>query len=97
MTIAICDEIRKDAQKLYRQLPLIIPDEPPSVSDQRVFLKGTGRGTRFARSDISGAGCDQGRSLETVHRQCLKGHYIPVVLVAENEKFYKEAFEVFCL
>lgn len=25
----------------------------------------------------------------------LKGHYIPVVLVAENEKFYKEAFEVF--
>ena len=38
---------------------------------------------------------DQGRSLETVRTMRLKGHYIPVVLVAENEKFYKEAFEVF--
>ena len=38
---------------------------------------------------------DQGRSLETVRTRRLKGHYIPVVLVAENEKFYKEAFEVF--
>ena len=36
-----------------------------------------------------------GKSLETVRAMRLRGNYIPVVMVAENEKFYKEAFEVF--
>lgn len=26
ITIAVCDEIRKDAQKLYRQLSTLLPD-----------------------------------------------------------------------
>lgn len=32
---------------------------------------------------------------ETVRAIRLRGNYIPVIMVAENEKFYKEAFEVF--
>ena len=38
---------------------------------------------------------ENGKSLETVRAIRLRGNYIPVIMVAENEKFYKEAFEVF--
>lgn len=35
MTIAICDEIRKDAQKLSRQLSTLVPDaEDTGISQQ---------------------------------------------------------------
>ena len=57
MTIAICDEIRKDAQKLYRQLSTLSHRcRAPSVSGRRESSERTDRGTQDLRSDISGAG-----------------------------------------
>ena len=96
MTIAICDEIRKDAQKLYRQLSTLVPDaELLLYRTRESLLKGLAEGHKICDLIFLGLDGDQGRSLETVRAMRLKGHYIPVVLVAENEKFYKEAFEVF--
>ena len=96
MTIAICDEIRKDAQKLYRQLSTLVPDaELILYRTRESLLKGLAEGHKICNLIFLGLDGDQGRSLETVRTMRLKGHYIPVVLVAENEKFYKEAFEVF--
>ena len=96
MTIAICDEIRKDAQKLYRQLSTLVPDaELILYRTRESLLKGLAEGHKICDLIFLGLDGDQGRSLETVRTMRLKGHYIPVVLVAENEKFYKEAFEVF--
>ena len=96
MTIAICDEIRKDAQKLYRQLSTLAPDaELLLYRTRESLLKGLAEGHKICDLIFLGLDGDQGRSLETVRTMRLKGHYIPVVLVAENEKFYKEAFEVF--
>ena len=96
MTIAICDEIRKDAQKLYRQLSTLVPDaELLLYRTRESLLKGLAEGHKICDLIFLGLDGDQGRSLETVRTMRLKGHYIPVVLVAENEKFYKEAFEVF--
>ena len=95
MTIAICDEIRKDAQKLYRQLSTLVPDaELLLYRTRESLLKGLAEGHKICNLIFLGLDGDQGRSLETVRTMRLKGHYIPVVLVAENEKFYKEAFEV---
>lgn len=38
MTIAICDEIRKDAQKLYRQLStLVLMQSSFCIGPERVF------------------------------------------------------------
>lgn len=56
MTIAICDEIRKDAQKLYRQLSTLVPDAELLLYRTRESPERTGRGTQDLRSDISGAG-----------------------------------------
>lgn len=96
MTIAICDEIRKDAQRLYRQLSTLVPDaELLLYRTRESLLKGLAEGHKICDLIFLGLDGDQGRSLETVRTMRLKGHYIPVVLVAENEKFYKEAFEVF--
>ena len=98
MTIAICDEIRKDAQKLYRQLSTLVPDaELLLYRTRESLLKGLAEGHKICDLIFLGLDGDQGRSLETVRTMRLKGHYIPVVLVAENEKFYKEAFEVFAI
>lgn len=94
MTIAICDEIRKDAQKLYRQLSTLVPDaELLLYRTRESLLKGLAEGHKICDLIFLGLDGDQGRSLETVRTMRLKGHYIPVVLVAENEKFYKEAFK----
>lgn len=91
MTIAICDEIRKDAQKLYRQLSTLVPDaELLLYRTRESLLKGLAEGHKICDLIFLGLDGDQGRSLETVRTMRLKGHYIPVVLVAENEKFYKK-------
>ena len=85
MTIAICDEIRKDAQKLYRQLSTLVPDaELLLYRTRESLLKGLAEGHKICDLIFLGLDGDQGRSLETVRTMRLKGHYIPVVLVAER-------------
>lgn len=91
MTIAICDEIRKDAQKLYRQLSTLVPDaELLLYRTRESLLKGLAEGHKICDLIFLGLDGDQGRSLETVRTMRLKGHYIPVVLVAENENSIKK-------
>lgn len=96
MTIAICDEIRKDAQKLYRQLSTLVPEaEILQYRTRESLLEGLAEGHKVCNLIFLGLDGEQGRSLETVRAMRLNGNYIPVVMVAENENFYKEAFEVF--
>lgn len=40
ITIAVCDEIRKDAQKLYRQLSTLLPDAEILIYRSRQSLLG---------------------------------------------------------
>lgn len=48
MTIAICDEIRKDAQKLYRQLSTLVPDaELLLYRTRESLLKGLAEGHKI--------------------------------------------------
>lgn len=48
MTIAICDEIRKDAQKLYRQLSTLVPDaELILYRTRESLLKGLAEGHKI--------------------------------------------------
>ena len=72
ITIAVCDEIRKDAQKLYRQLSTLLPDAEILIYRSRQSLLD---------------GLTEGHKICNVVFMGLDG--------AENEKFYKEAFEVF--
>lgn len=96
MTIAICDEIRKDAQKLSRQLSTLVPDAEILVYRSRQgFLDGLSQEHKICNMVFMGLDGENGKSLETVRAMRLRGNYIPVVMVADNEKFYKEAFEVF--
>ena len=96
MTIAICDEVRKDAQKLYRQLSALIPEAEVLLYRNREDLfESLEQGHKVCNIVFMGLDGEKGRSLETVRAMRLRGNYIPVVMVAENEKFYKEAFEVF--
>lgn len=90
MTIAICDEIRKDAQKLYRQLSTLVPDaELLLYRTRESLLKGLTEGHKICDLIFLGLEGDQGRSLETVRTMQLKGHYIPVGLVAERKNSTK--------
>ena len=96
MTIAICDEIRKDAQKLHKQLLTLVPDAEILVYRSRQsLLEGLSQEHKICNMVFMGLDGEAGKSLETVRAMRLRGNYIPVVMVAENEKFYKEAFEVF--
>lgn len=96
MTIAICDEIRKDAQKLSRQLSTLVPDAEILVYRSRQgLLDGLSQEHKICNMVFMGLDGENGKSLETVRAMRLRGNYIPVVMVADNEKFYKEAFEVF--
>ena len=96
MTSAICDEIRKDAQKLSRQLSTLVPDAEILVYRSRQgFLDGLSQEHKICNMVFMGLDGENGKSLETVRAMRLRGNYIPVVMVADNEKFYKEAFEVF--
>ena len=96
MTIAICDEIRKDAQKLVKQLSALVPEAEIIVYRTREsLLDGLSEGHKVCNLIFLGLDGERGNSLETVRAMRLKGNYIPVVMVAENERFYKEAFEVF--
>ena len=66
MTIAICDEIRKDAQKLYRQLSTLVPDaELLLYRTRESLLKGLAEGHKICDLIFLGLDGDQGRSLET--------------------------------
>lgn len=48
MTIAICDEIRKDAQRLYRQLSTLVPDaELLLYRTRESLLKGLAEGHKI--------------------------------------------------
>lgn len=96
MTIAVCDEIRKDAQKLYKQLSTLVPDAEIVIYRSREsLLAGLDETRKLCNLVFMGLDGEDGKSLETVRALRLKGNYVPVVMVAENEKFYKEAFEVF--
>lgn len=96
ITIAVCDEIRKDAQKLYRQLSTLLPDAEILIYRSRQsLLDGLTEGHKICNVVFMGLDGENGKSLETVRAIRLRGNYIPVIMVAENEKFYKEAFEVF--
>ena len=91
ITIAVCDEIRKDAQKLYRQLSTLLPDAEILIYRSRQsLLDGLTEGHKICNVVFMGLDGENGKSLETVRAIRLRGNYIPVIMVAENEKFYKE-------
>lgn len=96
ITIAVCDEIRKDAQSLAKKLSSLIPDAEIHIFRSRESLF-HGLEDRHKKYDVLFMGLDgeKGESLETVRDIRLGGNYIPVVMVASNDHFYKEAFEVF--
>lgn len=96
MTVAICDEGRKDAQKLYRKLSVLIPEaELRLYRTRESLLKDLKKEIPVFHMIFLGLDGENGKSLETVRAMRMDGNYVPVVMVAENEKFYKEAFEVF--
>ena len=67
MTIAICDEIRKDAQRLYRQLSTLVPDaELLLYRTRESLLKGLAEGHKICDLIFLGLDGDQGRSLRLV-------------------------------
>ena len=91
ITIAVCDEIRKDAQKLYRQLSTLLPDAEILIYRSRQsLLDGLTEGHKICNVVFMGLDGENGKSLETVRAIRLRGNYIPVIMVLENEKFYKE-------
>ena len=94
ITIAVCDEVRKDAQKLVKKLSELIPEAELLVYRKRESLL-KGLKDEHKRCDVLFMGLDgeKGESLETVRAIRLGGNYVPVVLVAANDHFYKEAFE----
>ena len=96
ITIAVCDEVRKDAQKLVKKLSELIPEAEILVYRNRESLL-NGLKDEHKRCDVLFMGLDgeKGENLETVRAIRLGGNYVPVVLVAANDHFYKEAFEVF--
>ena len=96
ITIAVCDEVRKDAQKLVKKLSELIPEAGILVYRNRESLL-NGLKDEHKRCDVLFMGLDgeKGENLETVRAIRLGGNYVPVVLVAANDHFYKEAFEVF--
>ena len=60
MTIAICDEIRKDAQKLYRQLSTLVPDaELLLYRTRESLLKGLAEGHKICDLIFLGLDGDQ--------------------------------------
>ena len=64
MTIAICDEIRKDAQKLYRQLSILVPDaELLLYRTRESLLKGLAEGHKICDLIFLGLDGDQGHAL----------------------------------
>ena len=97
ITIAVCDEIRKDAQKLYRQLSTLLPDAEILIYRSRQsLLDGLTEGHKICNVVFMGLDGENGKSLETVRAIRLRREIIfRSCMVAENEKFYKEAFEVF--
>ena len=91
ITIAVCDEIRKDAQKLYRQLSTLLPDAEILIYRSRQsLLDGLTEGHKICNVVFMGLDGENGKILETVRAIRLRGNYIPVIMVAEYEKFYKE-------
>ena len=79
ITIAVCDEIRKDAQKLYRQLSTLLPDAEILIYRSRQsLLDGLTEGHKICNVVFMGLDGENGKSLETVRA------------IRENEKFYKE-------
>ena len=66
MTIAICDEIRKDAQKLYRQLSTLVPDaELLLYRTRESLLKGLAEGHKICDLIFLGLDGDQGSGQES--------------------------------
>lgn len=96
MTVAVCDEVRKDAQKLKKKLSEVIPEAEILVYRNRESLfNGMKDGGRKHSVLFMGLDGEKGESLETVRAIRMDGNYIPVILVTANDHFYKEAFEVF--
>lgn len=67
ITIAVCDEIRKDAQKLYRQLSTLLPDAEILIYRSRQsLLDGLTEGHKICNVVFMGLDGENGKSLETV-------------------------------
>ena len=73
MTIAICDEVRKDAQKLYRQLSALIPEAEVLLYRNREDLfESLEQGHKVCNIVFMGLDGEKGRSLETVINKLLR-------------------------
>lgn len=64
ITIAVCDEIRKDAQKLYRQLSTLLPDAEILIYRSRQsLLDGLTEGHKICNVVFMGLDGENGKSL----------------------------------
>ena len=79
ITIAVCDEVRKDAQKLVKKLSELIPEAEILVYRNRESLL-NGLKDEHKRCDVLFMGLDgeKGENLETVRAIRLGGNYVPV-------------------
>ena len=83
ITIAICDEVRKDAQKLFGQLSDLVPDADIIMYRSREsFLQSFENSHKQCDLLFMGLDGEKGESLETVRGIRLRGNYMPVVLLA---------------
>ena len=77
MTIAICDEIRKDAQKLYRQLSTLVPDaELLLYRTRESLLKGLAEGHKIC--DLIFLGLDGVKPVESGELEHVLVHILEV-------------------
>lgn len=80
ITIAVCDEIRKDAQKLYRQLSTLLPDAEILIYRSRQsLLDGLTEGHKICNVVFMGLDGENGKSLEspcdTASGKLYSGHH----------------------
>lgn len=81
ITIAVCDEIRKDAQKLYKQLSTLLPDAEILIYRSRQsLLDGLTEGHKICNVVFMGLDGENGKSLEdspcdTASGKLYSGHH----------------------
>ena len=89
ITIAVCDEIRKDAQKLYRQLSTLLPDAEILIYRSRQsLLDGLTEGHKICNVVFMGLDGENGKSLETVRAirlRELEHVLLPILTTCERE------------
>ena len=77
ITIAVCDEIRKDAQKLYRQLSTLLPDAEILIYRSRQsLLDGLTEGHKICNVVFMGLDGENGDSpCDTASGKLYSGHH----------------------